>query len=157
MVSFLHLFFFAPLVGCKTLKEEITGMQEAERLVYDEPVGTLYDHEPRISFLATHCEEPFDATSAVEGMCLSQLVERLRDDGISTVAVYARWGDRLSTYNEEEGWTVLNCEYFSRFATWLITESDEYGTDSYNAFVCQYFSSYYQFCLEEDPYYCYRP
>lgn len=151
------VFFVVSFSGCQKLKEELYGVREAEHLVYDEPVGLLRDSNSRISFLATHCEEPFDATSAMEGMGLSKLVEKLRDDGISSVDIYAQWDDHISTYNEEKGWIVLNCDDFGNFAAWLINESDDYGTDSYTTIECQYFGSYSQFCLEEDPYYCYRP
>ena len=157
MISFPQSLFLASLGGCSQIKEELTGMREAEHLVYDEPVGTLHDHDPLVDYLGSNCEESFDATSGINGMGLSHLVEKLHDRGISVVDVYARWDDHLSTYNEEEGWTVLNCEYFNNFSAWLLTESEDYWTDSYTALECQYFSSYNEYCLGEDPYYCYQP
>lgn len=137
--------------GCKSLREEITGMRESNYLVYDEIVGVLSDQEDEhVFFLGEGCTESFDATSALEEMGVAPFFNKIRQKDIQHVDMYARFDESMSAYNLDDAWLVLNCPHFSTFAVWLITENYGNASDSYSYLECLYFDRYYPFCVDNE-------
>ena len=91
----------------------------------------------------------------MEQLDADNYIERLLEEDITGVRVYARWDEHKSRYNEDAAWFALNCEHFSDLGGWLIVENYGNPSDSFTHISCLYFDSYLTHCTEEEPdYYC---
>lgn len=144
--------------SCTAIRDKLMGMKHSDALVpnYDAIVGNFTYNEQNewILFYGYDCTQPFDATSALEQMGADNYIERLLEEDISKVRVYARWDEQTSRYNEDAVWFALNCDDFNELGSWLIAENYGDPSDSFTHLSCLYFDSYLTACTDrEESYY----